>query len=118
MRLSPSRFVLASLLGSTLALSPVAMATPATACGEKTAAPNKTVPADAAKVELAVAGMTCDGCANALHNALIGTAGVFAAEVTFASGKAVVSYDATKLKVDDLLQVISKAGYKGTAGKS
>lgn len=94
-----------------------AIASP-TACGDKTSAPNKAVPADAAKVELVVTGMTCDGCANALHNALVATDGVFAAEVSFASGKAAVSYDAKKLKVDDLIALVSKAGYKASAGKS
>lgn len=113
----PSRFVFAALLTGTLALSPVSMASP-TACGEKTSAPNKDVPADAAKVELTVTGMSCDGCANALHNALLGVEGVFTADVSFESGKAAVSYDGKKLKVDDLIAVITKAGYKATAGKT
>lgn len=112
-----SRLVLASVLGSTLALSPVALATPAFACGDKTTQPNKNVPADAAKVELAVTGMTCDGCANALHNALVATDGVYSAEVSYANGKATVAYDAKKLKLDDLIAVIGKAGYKASAGK-
>lgn len=117
MRLSLPRFVFAALVGGTLALSPVASASP-TACGDKTSSPNKAIPADAAKVELTITGMSCDGCANGLHNALLGVDGVFSADVSFASGKAAVSYDQKKLKVDDLIAVITKAGYKATAGKS
>lgn len=109
------RLAALALVGA-ISASP-AIASP-TACGDKTSAPNKAVPADAAKVELVVTGMTCDGCANALHNALLAADGVFSADVSFASGKAAVSYDAKKLKVDDLIALVSKAGYKASAGKS
>lgn len=112
-----SRAALALVAGGSLAMTSVAIASP-TACGDKTAAPNKAVPADAAKTELVVAGMTCDGCANAIHNALMGTDGVFAAEVSYENGKATVRYDAKKLKVEDLVAVVTKAGYKASASKS
>ena len=38
-------------------------------------------------------------------------------DLVLGSGKAAVSYDGKKLKVDDLIAVITKAGYKASTGK-
>lgn len=88
---------------------------PALACGETTEAPSKAVPTDAAHVTIPVEGMSCGGCATAIHNALMKLDGVYAAEITFESGKAIVAYDAKKVTVEALTSAIDKAGYK--AGK-
>ncbi len=112
MRLTTSKFVLASLVGGALALSTPAFAAAPSACGDTTQAPNKTAPADAAKVQIPITGMSCDGCATAIHNALLKVDGVYVADVTFASGTAVIAYDNKKVQVDALVKVIEEAGYK------
>ena len=105
---------IAAILGGSLAASTPAIASP-TACGDKTAAPDKQVPANAAKVFIPVNGMTCGGCAKSIHNALLKIDGVYSAEITYESGKAVIAYDKAKVQVDALVKVIEQAGYK--AGK-
>ena len=115
MRLTTSKFVLASFVGGALALATPAFATSPSACDDTTQAPNKVAPADAAKVQIPITGMSCDGCATAIHNALLKVDGVYVADVTFASGAAVIAYDNKKVQVSALVKVIEDAGYK--AGK-
>lgn len=110
MRLTTSKLVLATLMGGALSFSAPAFA--ATACGDDHASPDKQAPADAAKVQIPVNGMTCGGCATAIHNALLKVEGVYSAEITFESGKAVIAYDKKKVQVDALVKVIETAGYK------
>ena len=105
------RLASAGLVTAGLSLSP-ALSTPAMACGDKTTQPGKAVPADAAKVVLAVEGMSCGGCANSIKNAVLALTGVYDAEVSYESGQAVVHYDAKATTVDTISQAIDKAGYK------
>lgn len=111
MRSMTSKLFLASLIGASLTLSAPAFAAP-TACGDDTATPNKTAPAHAAKVQIPITGMTCEGCATAVHNALLKVDGVYLADVTFASGKAVIAFDGKKVQVGALVKVIEGAGFK------
>ncbi len=106
-----SKFLIASILGGSLAATAPAFATP-TACGEKTATPNKEAPADAARVHIPVNGMTCGSCAKSIHNALLKVDGVYSADITFESGKAVIAYDKTKVQIEALVKAIEQAGYK------
>ena len=94
------------------ATSLAALAPAALACGDDTSAPNKAVPADAKKVEIPIAGMSCGGCATAIHNALLKIDGVFSADVTFESGKALIAFDKAKVTTDALAKAIQTAGYK------
>ncbi|MCC6621288.1 MAG: heavy-metal-associated domain-containing protein [Deltaproteobacteria bacterium] len=105
------RFISAGALAGALALVP-ALAPAALACGDKTSAPSKAVPADAAKVVLTVEGMSCGSCANSIRNALLALAGVYEAEVSFEAGQATVRYDAKTVKVESISGAIDKAGYK------
>ncbi len=57
-------------------------------------------------------GMKCDGCAETITNALKANAGVEKATVSFAAGRADVSFDRAKISIDDLKQVIREAGYE------
>ncbi|MDN4476113.1 heavy metal-associated domain-containing protein [Demequina sp. SYSU T00192] len=65
-------------------------------------------------VELAVSGMTCDGCSSSVEKALTGLTGVRSASVDHASGRAVVLLDAGTAAEDfafDADAAIHDAGY-------
>jgi copper chaperone len=66
------------------------------------------------KVEIAVKGMTCDGCEASVSKALQQVGGVKAATVDHKKGKAVVEFDVEKTSLAKLETAIAKAGY--TAG--
>ncbi|NLU51742.1 MAG: copper-translocating P-type ATPase [Clostridiaceae bacterium] len=63
-------------------------------------------------VTIPVGGMTCAACAARVEKALGKTEGVLKATVNFATEKAVVEYDPSKIRVSGIKQVIEKAGYK------
>ena len=69
-------------------------------------------------LRISVTGMTCEGCATTVRNALVGTAGVSAAEVDVASGRVAVHADGT-VPTDDLEfaidEAVTKAGYAVSA---
>ncbi|MFO0746572.1 MAG: heavy-metal-associated domain-containing protein [Myxococcota bacterium] len=109
-----SKLVVPAFAGALL-IGGLALSAPALACGDTSEAPNKAVPTDAAHVTLPVTGMSCGGCATAVHNALMQLDGVYAADVSYESGKAVIAYDAKKVSLDAISAAIDKAGYK--AGK-
>lgn len=46
-----------------------------------------------ATIDLTVTGMTCEGCATKVRDALVATAGVTAADIDVASGKVAVHLD-------------------------
>lgn len=56
-------------------------------------------------------GMSCVVCSGSCKKALLALDGVKNADVNFASGKAVVEYDESKLTEDDLAAAVAKAGY-------
>ena len=68
------------------------------------------------KVEIAVKGLTCDGCEASVSKALQDVGGVKKATVDYKKGNAVVEYDAGKTTLAKLEAVIAKAGY--TTGDS
>ncbi|MFA6521166.1 MAG: heavy metal translocating P-type ATPase [Candidatus Gracilibacteria bacterium] len=61
---------------------------------------------------LSLTGMHCASCAMIIENSLKGVNGVKEASVNFAAEKARVMYDASKTKVENLIEEIKKAGYK------
>ncbi|MED1646121.1 heavy metal translocating P-type ATPase [Brevibacillus agri] len=63
---------------------------------------------------LQITGMTCAACANRIEKGLNKLEGVTSANVNFALEKASVSYDPSKVGLDQLEQTIQKLGY-GTA---
>jgi copper chaperone CopZ len=73
------------------------------------------VAADVQKVKLGVEGMTCSGCAFGVETALKNVAGVKQAEVRFDEKSAEVEFDPTIAKVDQLVEAVSKAGFKAKA---
>lgn len=100
------------LTALTLALTLGFVATPAAlACGDKTQEAAKPVPADAQTATVKITGMTCDGCANQVRNALLKVDGVYDAEVNWESGVATVKFDGSKVDQAKLGAAITKAGY-------
>jgi copper chaperone CopZ len=64
--------------------------------------------AEPGRVTLAVSGMTCGGCANAVRRALTRVPGVAGAEVDLAQGRATVQGSAP---ADALVAAVAAAGY-------
>jgi len=72
----------------------------------------ETTPApDATTLDLPVAGMTCQGCANAVTRALERVAGVRSADVNFGAHRARVAFDGARVDVRELATAIEAAGY-------
>lgn len=64
------------------------------------------------KMTLKIGGMHCAACSRAVERALKKTDGIEDANVNIATEKAVFNYDEKKLKYDDIVNVIVKAGYQ------
>lgn len=64
------------------------------------------------KMTLKIGGMHCAACSRAVERALKKTDGIEEANVNIATEKAVFNYDEKKLKYDDIVNVIVKAGYQ------
>ena len=62
---------------------------------------------------LAIGGMTCGSCANAVHRALSRVPGVISVEVDLAAGRALVQGSA---RPKDLLAAVEGAGYRAALG--
>lgn len=90
----------------------------ATACGDHDKQAGKPVPADAKTLTLKVGGMSCDGCANTVRNALLKLDGVYDATVDWQTGAATVQYDGKKVDDARLGDAIVKAGYTVDKPKS
>jgi mercuric ion transport protein len=72
------------------------------------------VPAQLATVELKVSGMTCEGCAVSVRNALLETPGVTSAEVDLESARAKVQYDRAQVSTGKLIEAINKTGFQAS----
>jgi mercuric ion transport protein len=71
-------------------------------------------PAQPSTVVLKVSGMTCEGCAVGVRTALLETPRVVSASVDFKAGRATVQYDPSKASTTQLIEAVSKAGFKAT----
>ncbi|MBA4347999.1 MAG: heavy metal translocating P-type ATPase [Clostridiales bacterium] len=63
------------------------------------------------RAELGVDGMTCASCSSAVERALKKLDGVSEASVNLATNRAAFSYDPTKVKLTQVREAITKAGY-------
>ncbi len=72
--------------------------------------PTSTSGTNANKVTLKVSGMTCNMCATSVENALKKVEGVKAATVNLSENVAVVTVDSAKVKSDQLIAAVDKAG--------
>jgi copper chaperone CopZ len=66
--------------------------------------------AEDSKVTLKVTGMTCEACAPPVEKSLKKLKGVKAAEVSYAKGQAMVTFDPAKVTPDKLIAAVAKAG--------
>lgn len=65
-----------------------------------------------ARTNLSLFGMHCTSCANIIERSLKKVPGVSLANVNFAAEKANIIYDESQVKTQDLIEAVSKAGYK------
>ena len=76
----------------------------------------------AKKSTIKISGMHCVNCAQTVEKALKKQAGVVSANVNFATEKAVVEFDPSKVDIEKLGETIRKSGYgviaEGEADKS
>jgi len=64
------------------------------------------------KVDLKVAGMTCQGCVRGIEKKLSKVAGVESALVDLGTGRATVEYDDSRVQVAQLIGAIEQIGYQ------
>ncbi|QHQ60538.1 heavy metal translocating P-type ATPase [Anaerocolumna sedimenticola] len=67
---------------------------------------------DAKEITISVAGMTCAACARTIEKAVGKLDGVERSTVNFATEKATVHYDPQKIRLSEIKDAITKAGYK------
>ena len=68
----------------------------------------------AAQVTIAVEGMVCSACPQAVKAALARTPGVNRVKVTLEHKEAVVDYDESRIHPEGLVEVINKLGFRAT----
>ncbi|WP_082605462.1 heavy-metal-associated domain-containing protein [Curvibacter sp. PAE-UM] len=64
-------------------------------------------------MELSVEGMTCGSCANAVRKALTRVPGVGHVDVDLARGRATVAFSGEGNHLQEMLDALTEAGYKG-----
>ncbi len=75
-------------------------------------------PSQKEQAVIPIAGMDCASCTVAVEKALKGTEGVEDARVNFASEKAHVDYDPSRVGLPELEQVVESAGYRVVKGEA
>lgn len=65
-----------------------------------------------AKVRLKVKGMSCEGCAKSVQDALLKVKGVEEAKVDLCSSTAEVTFDSCAVSVDKIICAVKEAGYE------
>ena len=70
------------------------------------------------KVQVAISGMHCAACAAALEKGLAKLSGVKQASVSFASGKAAIVYEPSRVNLAKIKNTISQLGYELVVRKS
>lgn len=66
------------------------------------------------RVTLSIEGMTCGGCAVSARKVLTRLDGVRSAEVSYENQRAVVTYDASKVTIEQMIAAIKTLEYKAT----
>ena len=64
------------------------------------------------EVSLIIEGMHCPSCAAGIEYALRATPGVLSARVSFTTGRAVITYDSSKISLEEIKEIIRKIGYE------
>ncbi|MGI5922222.1 MAG: heavy metal translocating P-type ATPase [Syntrophomonadaceae bacterium] len=76
----------------------------------------KETPADEAKVELKITGMSCAACSAKIEKSLNKIEGIDKAVVNLTTERASIEYDTSRVKVSDIIRAIQALGYE--AGKA
>ena len=66
----------------------------------------------AKEITMAVSGMTCAACARTIEKAVSKLEGVESGTVNFATEKTTIQYDPAKIRLSEIKDAITKAGYK------
>lgn len=66
------------------------------------------------KVVLQIEGMDCPSCAATIEGALSRRSGVLNSAVNFTSRKAILQYNPTQVNLEEILEVVKRAGYKAS----
>jgi copper chaperone CopZ len=72
---------------------------------------------NAQSVTLSITGMHCQSCALNIDGALEDTPGVISASTNFARANVQVSYDATKVQVEELVHILHDLGYEASSSQ-
>lgn len=72
----------------------------------------ETVDENIREVLLPISGMTCSACAKSIEKTIGKLAGVNEVSVNFATEKAKVAYDSSKIRISEIKNAVAKAGYK------
>ncbi len=68
-------------------------------------------------VELRIEGMTCGGCENTITTGLESIPGVFEVTASHADSNAIVNFDKSKVKIEDLKNMVEEKGYTYISSK-
>lgn len=63
------------------------------------------------ELEIKVEGMSCDACVRAIERKLTRVAGVASARVNLHNGSAIVQYDDSRARADQLIGAVEQIGY-------
>jgi copper ion binding protein len=66
------------------------------------------------RLELRIAGMTCQGCVRTIEKKLSTVVGVDYAHVNLGAGKAVVEYDDARTQPDELIRAVEQVGFQAS----
>ena len=72
-------------------------------------------PAEQKIIVLKIEGMTCGGCAIATRKVLARLTGVSKVEVSYEQNRAAVTYDPTKITVEEMIAAVKTLGYTARA---
>lgn len=79
-----------------------------------TSAPESTSGAGSCTVDLVVGGMHCPSCAALIEETLTGDPAVRSATVDLEAARATVTYDPSRLTVEDVCAAVTGLGYRAT----
>lgn len=72
---------------------------------------------DVQTIELTISGMTCNACAEHVNHAINKLDGIISSAVSCEKGNALISFDNTKISIDEIQKSINSTGYKVTGKK-
>jgi copper chaperone CopZ len=77
-----------------------------------TSSVNEHLKEEVSEVTIPVEGMTCSVCEFNIENAIKKLDGIIMVKADYKRGEVIVKFEKRKVKVDDMIEVINKSGYK------